>query len=420
MQTKLIEVYQQSPLGEEAEAILRSCVHCGFCNATCPTYQELGNELDGPRGRIYLIKQLLEGADVGEATQKHLDRCLSCRACETTCPSGVKYHRLLDIGRHLLQDSPSQGKARSPLNSLIRSSYAWILGQPRLFAWSLALGRRMRPLLPSRLGNKIPPLSDQFSGLSIPQGDSSRNILSVAGCVQDALAPDINRATQYVFARFGFRVHETAASECCGAMNFHLGQEAQARKQIEKNIHHWWALHEKHQFDGIMVNASGCGLFVKEYPELLQDDPALLAKAHSLQSLVKDPVELLESEDWSRFDWCDQGSAQAIAFHPPCTLQHGQKLNGRVENLLTRLGVKLVDFSDKHLCCGSAGTYSLLQPALSNQLKQNKWAHIDDAGAQRVLTANVGCQSHLATGSDLPVQHWLEFVAEMLTGARSG
>jgi len=430
MQTRLIPVYQEQPEGKEAEAILRNCVHCGFCNATCPTYQALGNELDGPRGRIYLIKQMLEGKPVSERTRVHLDRCLSCRACETTCPSGVDYHRLLDIGRGYLD----QQLTRPLPNRLKRWLLARALGSPVFFRVLLGMGRMFRPVLPRRLREKVPPRLRTMApgGQGIPgaapvadpssarfPGESQRKVLMVTGCVQDALAPDINIATKRVLGAFGFDVLETPAAECCGAMSFHLGETERAHDLLVRNVESWWRLHQEHDFDAIVVNASGCGLFVKDYPQLLQAHPDLLEKANSLSALTKDPVEVLEREDLSRLRSGSSIRPQAIAFHPPCTLQHGLKLSGRVEALLSSLGIEVLSFSNAHLCCGSAGTYSILQADLSRQLRSEKLAAIEAVKPDLVLTANIGCQSHLAAASGVPIKHWLEFVSEMLTDPRS-
>ncbi len=420
MQTNLIPLFQGTPEGEEAERILRSCVHCGFCNATCPTYQALGNELDGPRGRIYLIKQMLEGEVVSEKTRVHLDRCLSCRSCETTCPSGVDYHRLLDIGREELNSRLQ----RPVLARLSRKFLALALGNRRVFAVLLKVGRIFRPLLPSALKGHVPPAPQPLSlGSELIGGASAfsaRKVLLLEGCVQDAFSPEVNQATRLVLAHFGIACVTQSKVQCCGAMSFHLDETARARETIRRNIDLWWPLVSSGDIDAIVVNASGCGVFVKGYESILAAEPAYLDKARRIVALVKDPVELLSDEDWSTLrPEFEQGQQPKVAFHAPCSLQHGLKLGGKVERILSALGCELKPVADAHLCCGSAGTYSLLQAGLSQTLKARKLTALEQAGADEVLSANIGCQVHLSSREGLSVKHWLVFVAEMLTKARS-
>ncbi len=401
MQTHLTEAVRATPEGQEAEAILRKCTHCGFCLATCPTYQLSGDERDSPRGRIYLMKQVLEGAEPSATTQMHLDRCLTCRNCETTCPSGVGYARLLDIGRQ-------QVEARVPRSATDRATRALlrrVLPRPRLFAALLASGRTLRPLLPGRLRTKIPPTRPTPAW---PQAtEHTRRVLLLEGCVQPALQPEINPVTARLLDRLGIGTERTPGAACCGAIDQHLGHPEAARVHVRRNIDSWWP-HIEAGAEAIIVNASGCGLQVKEYGHLLSDDPNYAEKARRVSELTVDPVEFLLQEE-SRLKRASD-APERIAFHAPCTLQHGQKLGGRVEALLRRLGFRLTALPDAHICCGSAGTYSLLQPEWATELRNRKLDNLQSGHPELIATANIGCQTHLATGTDLPVRHWLELL----------
>jgi len=408
MQTKLIPLYQESDTGKEAESILRNCVHCGFCNATCPTYQVLGDELDGPRGRIYLIKDMLEGKPVSEETRQHLDRCLTCRACETTCPSGVEYHRLLDIGREILDDKIP----RSYPDNMTRKVLAQLLSSPVLFKTLLKFGQRVRPMLPLKIQAKVP--FRQPATLPVfKQSIQRRKVLVLDGCVQDSLAPNINLATRYVLAKFGVECISIESAVCCGSAAFHLNEFKKAKQQAKVNIDAWWPIVDAGECEAIIVNASGCGVFVKDYGSLLKDDEHYRQRAKTIAGLARDPSEFLVDEDWARVDFPEPSSDKKIVFHPPCTLQHGQKITGQVEKILAGLGAEVLGFKDTHLCCGSAGTYSILQSEISSELKSRKVDAIEKVKPEQILTANIGCQSHLASGTTIPVRHWLEFVAEM-------
>jgi len=394
------------PRAAEAERILRSCVHCGFCNATCPTYQLLGDELDGPRGRIYLIKQMLEGSEVTRATQSHLDRCLTCRNCETTCPSGVKYHSLLDIGRAEVDRRVS----RTFGEKLFRATIRWVLTRPMLVAVLVKVGRVSRPLLPASLRDKIP--SPAGSAGTRPGVAHARRMLMLEGCVQAPLSPNTNAAAARVLSRLGIGVAPANEAGCCGAIDYHLDAQEAGRNRARRNIDAWWPAIELGA-EAIVQTASGCGAFVKEYGELLADDPQYAAKARRVSALAKDLVEVLRAEPLENLQLSGAAGAK-LAFHCPCTLQHAQKLAGAVEGVLKRLGFTLTAVPNAHLCCGSAGTYSLTQPVLSRQLRDDKLAALQSGGPEQIVTANIGCQLHLAPHARVPVRHWIERLDEAL------
>jgi glycolate oxidase iron-sulfur subunit len=414
METKLADFIRNTPDGHEADAILRSCVHCGFCTATCPTYQLLGDELDGPRGRIYLIKQVLEGAPVTEKTQLHLDRCLTCRSCESTCPSGVHYSRLLDIGRSVV----AAKVPRYGLDALQRSLLKNILPRPWVFAPVLRIGQWLRPLLPTQIKAKIPP--SQRAG-TWPQSVHPRRMIALAGCVQPALAPDINAATARVLDRLGISLMEAPGAGCCGAIRFHLNDVEAARDDARRNIDAWLPMLDGGA-EAIVMTASGCGSQVRDYVNLLLDDRAYAVKAARVALLTRDISEIIaaEAERLSALLAVRPiEAAEPIAFHSPCTLQHGQKIRGVVEGLLVKAGYRLTPVADNHLCCGSAGTYSLLQPEIAGQLRDNKLAALTAGQPARIATANIGCLRHLASGAGIPVQHWIELLDETLTSTKA-
>jgi glycolate oxidase iron-sulfur subunit len=405
MQTNLAPFIKDTPEGKEADAILRKCVHCGFCNATCPTYQLLGDELDGPRGRIYLIKQILEGVTPTQKTQLHLDRCLTCRACETTCPSGVQYGPLADIGRKLMETRVRRGAFESAWRGVVSA----VVLNPALFGPLLALGRIARPLLPSALQRKIPPSSAPAGAR--PVATHARRMLVLEGCVQPVLSPATNAAAARVLDRLGVALFSAREAGCCGGVKFHLNEQEAALDQMRHNIDAWWP-HVAAGAEAIVTTASGCGLLVKEYGHHLARDPAYAAKAKRISELAKDigEVILAESAKLKSLVPPPPDPHKRIAFHPPCTLQHGQKLPGRIESLLEELGFELAPVSDAHLCCGSAGTYSIFQPELSRRLQENKIAALSRGLPGAILTANVGCQAHLQAATGLPVRHWIEAI----------
>ncbi|MDH0049246.1 glycolate oxidase subunit GlcF [Comamonas terrigena] len=414
MQTNLAPEYRSTPEGQEAEAILRKCVHCGFCTATCPTYQTLGDELDGPRGRIYLIKQVLEGATPTRATQEHLDRCLTCRNCETTCPSGVQYGHLVDIGRKVVDE-----KVPRPLGERLKR---WALkeGIPSpLFAPAMKLGQAVRPLLPEVIKAKVPPKTEHGVW---PTRAHARKVLLLAGCVQPAMLPNINYATARVLDAVGIQTVIADKAGCCGAVKFHLNDQDSARDQMRANIDAWWPAVEAGEVEAIISNASGCGSMVKDYAHALRDDSAYAAKAQRVSALARDLSELLPAllpELADKLAGRAKVPAQPMAYHPPCTLQHAQKLKGVVEANLGKLGFQLrTARTESHLCCGSAGTYSILQSDISQQLRTRKLDALDEAfegGAPAaILSANIGCITHLQAGTAVPVRHWVEVLDEAL------
>jgi glycolate oxidase iron-sulfur subunit len=404
MQTTLSEHARQLPRAEEAESILRSCVHCGFCNATCPTYQLLGDELDGPRGRIYLIKQVLEGNEVTQKTQQHLDRCLSCRNCETTCPSGVDYHNLLDIGRAVVDAAVPRPLGQRLLREGLRS----VVPNPGLFKGLVSSGQVFRALLPNTLQVKLP--RNVYPAKPRPTTRHTRQVLMLEGCVQPSLSPNTNAAAARVLDRLGISVTSIREAGCCGAVHYHLDAQAAGLDRARRNIDAWWPSIENGA-EAIVQTASGCGAFIKDYGHLLSTDPAYAEKAKKVSALAKDLVEVLRDEPLEKLG---VHSDQRLAFHCPCTLQHAQKLGGAVEAILTSLGFNLTSVPDSHLCCGSAGTYSLTQPELSRQLRDNKLNALESEHPEVIVTANIGCQSHLDGAGRTPVRHWIELVEAAL------
>lgn len=400
MQTRTLTALADTEQAEEAEAILRACVHCGFCNATCPTYQLLGDERDGPRGRIYLIKQVLEGVVASEQTQQHLDRCLTCRACETTCPSGVNYGRLLDIGRAVVDR-----QVRRPwLERLKRRVLCIVLPYPQRFSLLLRCAQRFKPLMPFRLRGKIPAMC--HIGPSSPDNTHSRKMLVLVGCVQPALAPSINIAAVRVLDRLGISLLVAPAAGCCGALSYHLSAQADGLDFMRRNIDVWLPFLDQ-GVEALVMTASGCGVMVKEYADLFKHDPVYADKAQRISAATRDLVEVLAAEDLTPLKPDVSGT---VAFQSPCTLQHGQQLGGAVENLLHGLGFDLRTASNSHLCCGSAGTYSLLQPELSQRLVQDKVAALESVQPDVIATANIGCLTHIQSNTAIPVRHWIEIL----------
>lgn len=399
MQTYIDEKILQQPSVMAADAMIRKCVHCGFCNVTCPTYQLLGDELDGPRGRIYQIKNALELNQASSTLEQHLDRCLTCRSCETTCPAGVEYSVILDAGRELVErDVP-----RSLRQRMVRRLLRFGLTNRHFFAASIGLARRLRPLLPAALRSRI-PLSTRAGDL--PSGQHQRQMVLLTGCVQSSIDPGINGALRRVFDRLGITLVEVTEAGCCGAIDHHLSATETALRRMQQNIDAWWPMIEAGA-EAILSGASGCGVTLADYGRLLADDPRYAHKAARVTALVKDPVELLAAEDLRQLP---ARLPARVAFQCPCTLQHGLGLEGRVEALLSGLGHQLLPVAENHICCGSAGTYSLLQPELAEQLRQQKLKHLAAQAPDLILTANIGCQIHLQRDNQTPVKHWIHLL----------
>jgi glycolate oxidase iron-sulfur subunit len=409
MQTNLADFIRHTREGEEADAILRKCVHCGFCTATCPTYQLLGDELDGPRGRIYLMKQVLEGKQATRKTQIHLDRCLTCRNCETTCPSGVQYGRLVDIGRKVVEDQVPRPLSQRILRTLLKES----LPRKWLFTPMMKAGQLVRPLLPASLKSKVPPRRDAGAW---PAARHARKMLLLDGCVQPAMAPGINAATARVMDALGVQLVIAGRAGCCGAIRYHMNDHEGGLADARRNIDAWWP-HVEAGAEAIVMTASGCGMMVKDYGHLLAHDPAYAAKAERISALTRDLSEILPGFEAALLDKLDGKIARRVAWHPPCTLQHGQQIRGKVEGLLRAAGVDVQLCADSHLCCGSAGTYSVLQPDLAYRLRDDKLSKLQATGPEMIVSANIGCLTHLQSGTATPVLHWIELLDRALRNA---
>jgi len=407
MHTTLADFIRGTREGEEAQAILRACVHCGFCTATCPTYQLLGDELDGPRGRIYLIKGVLEGIEPTRKTQLHLDRCLTCRNCETACPSGVRYGRLVDIGRKLVDERVK----RPPGERLRRATLKTLLPRAGLFTPAYRSGQAVRALLPPGLQDKLQPARPPGRW---PTRAHPRKMLVLDGCVQPAMAPNINAAAARVLDALGVQLMVAPRAGCCGALRYHLNDQAAGLDDMRRNVDAWWPAVEAGQVEAIVMTASGCGATVKEYGHLLAHDPAYAAKAQRISAITRDLCEIL-SPLTGQIAAAAQGRAgPRVAYHPPCTLQHGQQIRGQVEAVLQAAGIDVVLCADNHLCCGSAGAYSVLQPEIANALRARKLASLAATGADAIVSANIGCQSHLQAGTGMPVTHWIELLERVM------
>jgi glycolate oxidase iron-sulfur subunit len=420
METHLADWLRGTPTGLEAESILRSCVHCGFCTATCPTYQLLGDELDGPRGRIYLMKQVMEGVPPTRETQRHLDRCLTCRNCESTCPSGVKYGHLVDIGRALVDE-----RVERPLGErLLRGALREGLTRRWLFDPAMRVGQVVRPMLPSTLKAKVP---QRRAPGTRPSREHARKVLLLDGCVQPAMVPAIDAATARVLDALGIQSIVAPRTGCCGAIRHHLNDADGALDDARRNIDAWWPWIETGRVEAIVVNASGCGAMLLDYAHLLRDDPQYAAKATRVTAVVRDLAVFLGAERDRLAALAATAPPPAdgdplprrVVFHPPCTLQHAQQVRGAVEALLVACGATLQPIGESHLCCGSAGTYSVLQPELSRQLRDRKLGHLQADAPEAILSANIGCLTHLQSGTPTPVRHWIEWLDRALPGVRA-
>lgn len=406
MQTFITDDLINTPEGKEANRILRSCVHCGFCTATCPTYRLLGDELDSPRGRIYLIKGLLEGGEATIKTQLHLDRCLTCRACETYCPSGVEYGHLLDIGR---QQVESRIKRR-PFDRLKRYLIRLILPHRNRFRLLLRIGQTVRPLLPGKLKRMVP---GNVRVTNIKPGDHKRRMILFTGCVQPSLSPQTNAATIRLLDKVGINAFEVTDEKCCGALDYHMGKNNSAEAYIKRNIDLWWP-HIETGIEAIVITASGCGVMIKDYGYILRNDPQYAVKAEHVASLAKDISEIFGNDEIETLKSLNKGNRKRkLVFQNPCTLQHGQNLKNITEVLLEKLGLESSKIADSHLCCGSAGTYSLLQGGLSHRLQREKINNLLAAEPEVILTSNIGCQMHLQQATGVPVKHWIELLDEI-------
>ena len=419
MQTQLAPQFANTPEGIEAARILGKCVHCGFCTATCPTYQLLGDELDGPRGRIYLIKQIAEGQQPTEKTRLHLDRCLTCRNCESTCPSGVQYGNLVDIGRKWAEENTPK---RPLMQRLTRWALKEGLTKPALFNSAMGLGRLVRPLMPNGIQRKIPlaknPALDQaINPYSRPSSKHARKMLILEGCVQPGMLPNINSATARVLNAIKIQLISAPNATCCGALRYHLNDQAGGLDNARQNIDAWWPLVEA-GVEAIVMTASGCGVMVKDYGHLLANDPAYAGKAKKISELTKDIAEILPELQNELVEILGSDQKPGVVYHPPCTLQHGQQIRGKVEGLLGSIGIGVRLCNDSHLCCGSAGTYSVTQPELSEQLRKNKLHNLqiacEESGSEVVVSGNIGCITHLQQ-KDTPVLHWIEIVDQLLS-----
>lgn len=402
MQTNLADFIKNTQEGQEADAILRSCVHCGFCTATCPTYQLLGDELDGPRGRIYLMKQVLEGKEVTRKTQLHLDRCLTCRNCESTCPSGVQYGRLVDIGRGFVEKQVKRPIGERIVRTLLKET----LPRKWLFTPAMKAGQLVRPLLPKTLKNKVPKA--QPSG-QWPSRQHARKMLLLDGCVQPAMSPNINSATARVLDQLGVQLVVAPKVGCCGAIRHHLNDHEGALEDIRRNVDAWWPYVEAGA-EAIVMTASGCGAMVKDYGHLLMHDAFYAARAKRISELTKDLSEIMLAFEQELATRLSGKINKRVAYHPPCTLQHGQQIRGKVEGVLRAVGVDVQLCADSHLCCGSAGTYSVLQSELAYQLRDNKLNNLQATNPDMIVSANIGCLTHLQSGTDKPVRHWIELI----------
>jgi glycolate oxidase iron-sulfur subunit len=410
MQTNLAPEFKDTPEGQEAEAILRKCVHCGFCTATCPTYQLLGDELDGPRGRIYLIKQVLEGHAPTRKTQQHLDRCLTCRNCESTCPSGVQYGNLVEIGRDIVEKKVERPRGERTVRWMLKEG----LTSP-LFKPAMALGQMVRPLLPETLRNKVPPKADAEAH-RWPTQSHPRAVLMLMGCVQPAMAPNINSATARVLDAAGIQTLVSDEAGCCGAIRLHLNDHDGGLDDMRRNIDAWWPTVSAGKVEALVMNASGCGVTVKEYGHALAHDPAYAEKAARISAMTRDLSELLPDLVPALKKKLRRRKVTQLAYHPPCTLQHGQQLRGGVEASLRELGFDVqVSATESHLCCGSAGTYSVLQPELAYALRDRKIRQLEPIKPQAIVSANIGCIQHLQSGTATPVRHWVEVVDDALS-----
>ncbi len=423
MQTHFSAEQLQDPHTAEANSILRSCVHCGFCTATCPTYVLLGDELDSPRGRIYLIKNMLEKNEAATAqTAKHLDRCLSCLACMTTCPSGVNYMHLMDQARAHVEKT-----YRRPWSEkLLRAMLGFAMPRPRVFRLGLAAARLAAPLAKTIAGLGLKRVSALLAlvprrnavpeklgapGTYPAEGKKRGRVALLMGCVQSVIEPSINAATIRLLTRLGYEVVVSAGESCCGSLTHHMGKKADALWWARRNVHHW----ANARVDAVIITASGCGTTIKDYGHMLRFDPVYAARAAAVSAKTKDIVEFL-----SEIELPAASQTLRVTYHSACSLQHGQKMGSRAQTLLRNAGFKVQDVPEGHLCCGSAGTYNIMQPDIATQLRDRKIKNIQTTNPQVIAAGNIGCIAQLATGMQVPVVHTVELLDWAYGGPQPG
>ena len=415
MQTNFSLAQLADPDIAEANRILRSCVHCGFCTATCPTYVLLGDELDSPRGRIYLIKDMLEKqAPATPQVVKHIDRCLTCLSCMTTCPSGVHYQHLVDHARVHIEETYK----RPMFDRLLRRMLAAVLPYPNRFRLAMLGGALAQPLgrfLPGRLGammrlmpKSLPPPAPSDKPQVFPaEGRRKGRVALMAGCAQRVLAPTINEATVRLLTRHGIEVVVPEAAGCCGALVHHMGREADSHRQAKANIDAWTTEMEGDGLDAIIINASGCGTTVKDYGFMFRTDEAIKDKAARVSAITRDISEFMHEIG---MQMPVRVSGMTVAYHAACSLQHGQKITKQPKALLTQAGFRVVEPAESHLCCGSAGTYNILQPAIAGRLLDRKVANLERTAPEAIATGNIGCMTQIAGGTGVPVVHTVELL----------
>jgi glycolate oxidase iron-sulfur subunit len=386
--------------GQHARALTSACVHCGFCLTTCPTYLDSRDERDSPRGRIYLIRQLLESGEAGDQTQLHLDRCLTCRNCETACPSGMQYGELLDIGRGLMEQQSPRPLASKSLRWLLR----FVFTRPLLLGTMLAMGQIARPLLPAALRQKIPP---RQARKVLPKEEHARTMLLLEGCVQRAATPATNAAARRVLDRLGISLVAAAKAGCCGAVDYHLAAHDAGLDHMRRNIDAWWP-HIENGAQAIISSATGCGAMLVDYGRLLAADPRYAEKARRVSELTRDLAEILLAEDLDKL--AANTDLGRVAIHAPCTMQHALKQPDLLDTLLRRSGFDIAHTTQRTLCCGSAGTYSILQSPISERLRDSTLQILTGDQPALIATANIGCQLHLQAAATVPVLHWIELL----------
>ena len=422
MQTSISPELKSDPGVQVSEEVLRTCVHCGFCNATCPTYLLTGNELEGPRGRIYLIKNMLEGRIAPTAsTVEHIDNCLACLACETTCPSGVVYSHLLEDARPRLEKL----HRRAWVDRLVRAVLTRLLPWPGRFRWALrmaAVGRRAAFLMPRRfrhlaaMAPRSLPAPSRLAGPGVkPAADRRMRVALLTGCAQQVLGPQINDATVRLLVRRGVEVVVPEAMGCCGALTYHIGERRHSLPMMKRNIDAWYSELQGDGLDAIVLNTSGCGTAVREYGHIFRNDPEWAEKAAAVTPLVRDVSEVVGEVGLGEVV---EMPRLRVAYHDACSLQHGQKIVAPPRELLAAAGFEVVEVPEAHICCGSAGTYNLLRPVFADQLRERKGANIKTIEPELVAAGNIGCIEQIASAVDVPVVHTVELLDWATGGPR--